>query len=50
MKKTLLCLALAVILSLSAFAAFEKTNTYENNFNDVPETSWYAENVKTDFP
>ena len=49
MKKIILCLALAVILSLSAFAAFEKTNTYDNNFSDVPETSWYAENVKTAF-
>ena len=47
MKKTLICLFLAVVLSISAFAAFEKTNTYQNNFNDVPETSWYAENVKT---
>ena len=42
-----ICLFLAVVLSLSAFAAFEKTNTYDNNFSDVPETSWYAENVKT---
>ena len=49
MKKVILCLALAVILSLSAFAAFEKTATYNNNFNDVPEQSWYAENVKTAF-
>ena len=49
MKKIILCLALAVILSLSAFAAFEKTATYDNNFNDVPETSWYAANVKTAF-
>ena len=49
MKKIILCLALAVILSLSAFAAFEKTATYNNNFNDVPEQSWYAANVKTAF-
>ena len=49
MKKTLVCLALAVLLALSTFAAFEKTATYDNNFSDVPETSWYAENVKTAF-
>ncbi len=47
MKRTLICLTFAALLSLSAFAAFEKTATYENNFSDVPETSWYAENVKT---
>ena len=47
MKNTLMCLLLAVLLSFSAFAAFEKTATYDNNFSDVPETSWYAENVKT---
>lgn len=49
MKKILVCLALAVLLALSSFAAFEKTATYDNNFSDVPETSWYAENVKTAF-
>ena len=49
MRKTFICLALALLLSLSAFAAFEKTRTYQNDFSDVPETSWYAENVKTAF-
>ncbi len=47
MKKLLICLFAVMLLSTGAFAAFEKTNTYENNFSDVPENSWYAQNVKT---
>lgn len=47
MKKTIICFFLAAVLSISTFASFEKTATYENNFSDVPETAWYAENVKT---
>ncbi len=51
MKKLLvITLSLAVVLaalSISAFAAFEKTRTYEGQFADVSETAWYAPSVKT---
>ena len=47
MKKFLTLLMVAVMLAVGANAAFEKVNTYENNFTDVKETSWYAENVKS---
>ena len=49
MKKALVMCAVAILLATGVFAAFEKVNTYSNNFTDVPETSWYAENVKTAF-
>ena len=47
MKKLLVLLMAALMLAMGANAAFEKVNTYENNFNDVADTAWYAENVKT---
>ncbi len=47
MRKLLVMLLAALMLATGAFAAFEKVNTYENNFTDVPETSWYAGNVKS---
>ncbi len=46
MKKLLVSLLAALTLSICASAAFERVNTYDNNFTDVKETSWYAENVK----
>ena len=47
MKKLLVLLMAAVMLAVGANAAFEKVNTYDNNFSDVSDTAWYADNVKT---
>ena len=47
MKKILLALLVAVILCTGVSAAFEKVNTYNNNFSDVTEQNWFYENVKT---
>ena len=47
MKRLLSLIVCAVILSFGAGAAFEKVNTYNSNFSDVAETSWYAKDVKT---
>ena len=47
MKKILVALMALLLLAVGTNAAFEKTNIYANNFSDVAETSWYAENVKT---
>jgi len=47
MKKLLVLLMAAIMLAMGANAAFEKVNTYANNFSDVADTAWYAENVKT---
>ncbi len=47
MKKILVLLMAALMLAMGANAAFEKVNTYANNFSDVADTAWYAENVKT---
>ena len=47
MKKFLVLLLAAVMLAVGVNAAFEKVNTYSNNFADVADTAWYAENVKT---
>ena len=47
MKKMLVLLMVAIMLAVGINAAFEKVNTYSNNFADVAATSWYAENVKT---
>ena len=47
MKKILVVLMAVVMLAVGANAAFEKVNTYSNNFTDVPDSAWYAENVKT---
>ncbi len=38
----------AALLCVCAFGAdFEKSRSYENNFKDVAETSWYASSVKS---
>ena len=50
-----LILALAIILGVTlvpAYAAegmsnFQKTRTYEDNFTDISNDEWYAENVKS---
>ena len=47
MKKIMVVLMVVVLLCAGVNAAFEKVNTYQNNFSDVKDTSWYAENVKT---
>ncbi len=47
MKKLLACLAAAVMLAVGTNAAFEKVNTYNNNFSDVKDTNWFSENVKS---
>ena len=47
MKKLLVALMAATMLATSANAAFEKVNTYNDNFTDVKAESWYAENVKS---
>ena len=47
MKKLLVCLAAALLLATGTFAAFEKVNTYNNNFSDVQDSNWFAANVKT---
>ena len=47
MKKFLVVFMAVLMLAVSANAAFEKVNTYSNNFTDVADTAWYAENVKT---
>lgn len=49
MKKTGLLLAFILIFTLMSISAlgasFDKSRTYENNFSDVAETSWYAKSV-----
>ena len=47
MKKFLSVLLVALLLTVGINAAFEKVNTYSDNFDDVSENAWYAENVKT---
>ena len=47
MKKILFALLMAAILCMGANAAFEKVNTYDNNFADVKDTNWFAANVKS---
>ena len=34
------------LLCICVNAAFEKINTYSDNFSDVKDTAWYADNVK----
>ena len=46
-RRTLLLLALVLVSALNCGAAFEKSATYTpGQFTDVPETAWYAEEVK----
>ena len=47
MKKLLVCIVAALMLATGTFAAFEKVNTYNNNFSDVTDSNWFASNVKT---
>ena len=47
MKKILSVLLAALMLATGTFAAFEKVNTYDNNFSDVKDTNWFAKDVKS---
>ena len=47
MKKTLIVLFTVLLLATGANAAFEKVNTYENNFTDVSDSNWFSDNVKS---
>ena len=47
MKKTLVALLAVLMLAVGVNAAFEKVNTYNNNFSDVTDANWFSENVKT---
>ena len=47
MKKLLICVVVAAVLATGTFAAFEKVNTYNNDFSDVKETNWFYGNVKS---
>lgn len=47
MKKFLSVLLAALMLATGTFAAFEKVNTYDNNFSDVKDTNWFAKDVKS---
>ena len=47
MKKILTVVLAVVMLTAGVNAAFEKVNTYNNNFSDVTDSNWFAENVKT---
>ena len=47
MKKLLVVLFVALMLATSAFATFEKVNTYNNDFSDVKDTNWFANDVKS---
>ena len=49
-KKTAFGLLLSATLAFSAAAAFEKTNSYtDGKFSDVPNTEWYASEVKNTY-
>ena len=47
MKKIITLLLCVVMLAVGVNAAFERVNTYSNNFSDVTEQNWFYENVKT---
>ena len=47
MKKLFTVLLCVAMLAAGVNAAFEKVNTYSNNFSDVTENNWFFENVKT---
>jgi len=47
MKRIVSVVLAAVLLSVGAYAAFEKVNTYNNAFTDVTDANWFSENVKT---
>ena len=47
MKRIITMLLVVVLLAAGVNAAFEKVNTYADNFSDVKESNWFYENVKT---
>ena len=47
MKKILVVILAAVMLAAGVNAAFERVNSYSNNFSDVTDANWFYENVKT---
>ena len=47
MKKLITIILAVVMLAVGVNAAFEKVNTYNNNFSDVTEQNWFFANVKT---
>ncbi|MBO4950737.1 MAG: S-layer homology domain-containing protein [Clostridia bacterium] len=47
MRRIFTLFAVSVLLATFSLAAFEKVNTYNNNFSDVADSNWFAENVKT---
>ena len=47
MKKFLTVLLAVFLLAAGANAAFEKSNTYNDNFSDVTESNWFSNDVKT---
>ena len=47
MKRIVTLLLCIVLLAVGVNAAFEKVNSYSNNFSDVTEQNWFYENVKT---
>ena len=46
MKKLLVFVFVLLLSAISVNAAFDKTQSYDNNFSDVKEISWYYDNVK----
>jgi len=47
MKKIVISLLLSLVLATGINAAFQRINVYDNDFSDVRQTSWYANDVKT---
>ena len=47
MRRIFTLFAVSVLLATFSLATFEKVNTYNNNFSDVADSNWFAENVKT---
>ena len=47
MKKLLIFVFALLLSAISVNAAFDKTQSYDNNFSDVNEINWYYDNVKT---
>ena len=47
MKKLITIILAVVMLAVGVNAAFEKVNTYSNNFSDVTEQNRFYDNVKT---
>ncbi len=47
--KVLFSIILSALLASSVSAAFAKTNTYNDNFNDVADDAWFKDNVKNTY-